>query len=211
MSTETTVKLPRPVPRRVILRRNVAVISRWLHLYLSMVSFAVILFFAITGFTLNHAERLSGHDHVTTYTGVIAAPAMQGADGPDKLAVVEQLRRDHPMRAGVSDFRNDDDQTTISFKGPGYTADAFVQRPSGKYQLIETRTGLIAVMNDLHRGASTGKTWSVIIDASAILLTLVSLTGLLLLFFIYNRRASGFILAAAAAIAILLGARFVVP
>ncbi len=211
MPAETTVHLPKPVPRRVTLRKNIAVLSRWLHLYLSMVSFAVILFFALTGFTLNHAERLSGHDHVTKYTGVIAPLAMQGAAGPDKLAVVEQIRRDHPVRAAVSDFRNDDDQTTVSFKGPGYTADAFIERPSGKYQLIETRTGAVAVLNDLHRGASTGKLWSVVIDASAILLALVSLTGLLLLFFIYKRRTPGFILAAAAAVVIFLIARFVVP
>ena len=37
-----------PIPFRVKLRRQSAIISRWLHLYLSMVSFGVVLFFAVT-------------------------------------------------------------------------------------------------------------------------------------------------------------------
>ena len=209
--SEPVTRLPRPVPCGAAARKNLAVISRWLHLYLSMVSFAVILFFAVTGFTLNHAERLGGHDRVTRYIGVIPTPAMQAQGGPDKLAIVEQLRREHAVRGGVSDVRNEDDQTTISFKGPGYTADVFVERPSGKYQLIETRTGAISVLNDLHRGASTGKAWSIVIDVSAILLTLVSLTGLLLLFFVYKRRVSGIILAVAGAVVVFLVVRSVIP
>lgn len=179
-----------------------------------MVSFAVILFFAATGFTLNHAERLSGHTRVMKYAGVIAAQTMlpggvSGA-GPDQLALVEQLRREHGLHGVVSDFRNEEDQTSVSFKGAGYTADAFVDRPSGKYQVIETRSGALAVMNDLHRGASTGRVWSWVIDVSAILLVLVSLTGLLLLFFVYQRRASGYVVAAIGAVVVGLVWRLLV-
>jgi hypothetical protein len=36
------------------LRRQSAIVSRWLHLHLSMVSFAIVLFFAVNGLTLNH-------------------------------------------------------------------------------------------------------------------------------------------------------------
>lgn len=176
-----------------------------------MVSFAVILFFAATGFTLNHAERLSGHNRVVTYKGVIAAQIMQAAGGPDRLALVEQLRRDHAIHGTVSDFRNEDDQTSVSFKGPGYTADAFIDRPGGNYQVIETRSGTLAVLNDLHRGAVTGKAWSVVIDISAILLVLVSLTGLLLLFFVYKRRTSGLVLAAIGAFVAAMVWRLLVP
>jgi len=64
---------------------------------------------------------------------------------------------------------------------------------------LETRNGLVAVLNDLHKGRDSGRGWSVVIDVSAVLLTLVSLTGLLLLFFVYKRRTSGLILAAAGA------------
>jgi hypothetical protein len=30
------------------------IVSRWLHIYLSMASFGILFFFAVTGLTLNH-------------------------------------------------------------------------------------------------------------------------------------------------------------
>lgn len=159
-----------------------------------MISFGVVLFFAVTGLTLNHADKFSGKQRVLRYTGTIAAAAMQPQ--PDHAAMEAQLRHDHDIRGTVTDTRDDSDQITLSFKGAGYTADAFIDRPGGKYQVIETRSGAVATLNDLHRGVVTGKAWSWLIDVSAVLLTLVSLTGLCLLFFVYKRRVSGLILAA---------------
>jgi len=129
---------------------------------------------------------------------------------PDKLAIVDHLRQAHHLHGALSDFRVDDQQIQVSFKGPGYTADAFIDRTTNHYDITETSSGALAVMNDLHRGASTGAAWSIVIDASAILLTLVALTGLLLLFFVYKRRTAGLILAAAGALlCCLVYARFV--
>ncbi len=200
-----------PVPRSAVLRKRTAIVARWLHIYLSMVSFAVVLFFAATGFTLNHAEKLGGHDRVARFTGTVPANVMAASGGPDKLQIAEQLRHEHNIHGMVTDTRTEDDQVSLSFKGPGYTADAFIDRPSGHYQLIETRSNAVSVLNDLHRGASTGKVWSAVIDASAILLVLVSLTGLVLIFFVYKRRTSGLLLAAIAAAVVVLIFRLVVP
>ncbi len=188
-----------PIPFRVKLRRQSAIISRWLHLYLSMVSFAVVLFFAVTGLTLNHADWFAGQVKETRYGGTMPAEWLRGS-APNQLAIVEKLRTAHGIHGAVSDFRVDDDQISVSFKGPGYAADAFIDRDKGTYDLTETRNGFVAVLNDLHKGRDTGAGWSWVIDASAVLLTLVSLTGLLLLFFVYKRRTSGLILAAAGAV-----------
>jgi hypothetical protein len=51
----------------------------------------------------------------------------------------------------------------------------------------------VAVMNDLHKGRDTGAVWSKIIDVSASLMTLVSLTGLVLIFFLQKKRMNGLI------------------
>jgi uncharacterized protein len=83
----------------------------------------------------------------------------------------------------------------VTFKGPGYSADAFIDRATGRYDLSESYHGVIAVINDLHKGRDTGKVWSVLIDLSALLMTLVSLTGLILLFYIKRRRISGLVIA----------------
>ena len=107
--------------------------------------------------------------------------------------IVEQLRRQHGIHSALSDFRVDDAQLSIGFKGPGYTADAFIDRDTGKYEVTETRMGLGAILNDLHKGRDTGAAWKWLIDASAVLMTLVSATGLALIFFLAKRRMSGLV------------------
>lgn len=183
-----------PVAFRAHLRRKTAVVSRWLHIYLSMVSFAIVLFFSVTGLTLNHAEWFGNTEKTTRITGQM--PHEWLGNDPAKLEIVEHLRSANKLHGAVSDFRVDDDQITVSFKAPGYMADAAIDRKTNRYDVIEVRNGFIAVVNDLHKGRDAGTVWSMLIDASAILLTLVSLSGLLLLFFVYKRRTSGLILAA---------------
>jgi hypothetical protein len=56
----------------------------------------------------------------------------------------------------VSEFRIDDSQCTVSFKGPGYAADAFINRENGKYELTLLRAGMVGIMNDLHKGEIAG-------------------------------------------------------
>ena len=189
-----------------------AVISRWLHIYLSMVSFAIVLFFAVTGLTLNHADWFTNTEKTIRSTGQMPHEWLHPSKGaePAKLEIVEYLRSSNKLHGAVSDFHVEDNQVSVSFKAPGYTADAFIDRDTNHYDVVEVRNGFIAVINDLHKGRDTGKVWSGLIDASAILLTLVSLTGLLLLFFVYKRRTSGLILATAAtAVCYLIYVRFV--
>jgi hypothetical protein len=181
------------------MRRQTAMVTRWLHLYLSMVSFAVVLFFAVTGLTLNHPEWFAGQVREAHYTGSMEAGWLRPGNGgePDKLAIVEKLRTAHGIHGAVSDFRVDEGEISVSFKGPGYAADAFIDRDKDTYDLVETRNGFVAVLNDLHKGRDAGRGWGVLIDVSAVLLTVVSLTGLVLLFFVYKRRVSGLVLMAA--------------
>ena len=79
----------------------------------------------------------------------------------------------------------------VSFKGPGYTADTFIDRDAGTYEVTETRLGWGAIINDLHKGRDTGAGWKVFIDVSAILLVFVSLTGLVLIWFVHKHRLAG--------------------
>ncbi len=72
-----------------------------------------------------------------------------------------------------------------------YSADAFINRKDGTFKLTELRLGLIALLNDLHKGRDSGKGWSWLIDVSAGFLTLVSLSGLVMLFFLKKKRLGG--------------------
>ena len=178
------------------LKKETAKLSRWLHIYLSMVSFAVVLFFSFTGLTLNHPNWLGGDKQVVEKNK--GKLNVNWVNQPDtnkiaKLEIVEFLRKTHNVKGLVSEFRIDDIEVSISFKGPAYSCDAFIDREKGTYEISEIKMGIVAVMNDLHKGRDSGKSWGWIIDISAIFLILVSLSGLILLFFIKKRRLAGLI------------------
>jgi len=177
--------------------RSAAKLSRWLHIYLSMISFTIVFFFAVTGLTLNHAGKFSGQVHTTEGKGRLNVQWVQAADTLriDKLAVVEYLRRVENIKAALSDLRIDDTQIGISFKGPGYAADVFVNRGTGEYEITKTSAGFVGLINDLHKGRDTGPAGSLFIDISALFLTLVSLTGLLLMVFLKKKRVAGLLVA----------------
>lgn len=114
---------------------------------------------------------------------------------------VEHLRNTYQVRGALSDFRIDETQCGVSFKGPGYSADAFIDGDTGKYDLTETRNGFVAVINDLHKGRDSGGKWSVLIDVSAVLMTAVSLTGIFLILLLRKYRTSGLAAVVAGALA----------
>ncbi|MEY4385037.1 MAG: hypothetical protein RLY20_320 [Verrucomicrobiota bacterium] len=175
-------------------RRHVAALFRWLHIYLSMVSFVILFFFAITGITLNHAGWF-GKNAASTRTrkGTVQLDWVKTKDASavDKLKIVEQLRAVHDIKGALGEFTVEDAQCAVSFRGPGYTGDVTINRETAEYELIETRMGVVAILNDLHKGRDTGPVWSWIIDISAGLMVVVSMTGLVLIFFIKRRRMTG--------------------
>jgi len=178
------------------LKRNTSNWSRWLHIYLSMFSFIILLFFAVTGITLNHTEWFADQQKTTSMNGKLNLQWVSVKDTARiaKLNIVEFLRNTHGIKGAVGEFSIDENQCTISFNGPGYTADAFVNREDGSYEVSETKTGIWGVLNDLHKGRDSGKTWGWLIDASAVLMVLVSMTGLIMLFFLKKKRVSGILI-----------------
>ena len=179
------------------LEKKTAAFSRWLHIYLSMISFVVVLFFSVTGLTLNHATWFDGKEVEEKYKGKIPAEWVNTTDTAQikKLEIVELLRKKYNIKGYVSDFLIQDEQCSVSFKGPGYSADAFIDRKTGSFEMSELRMGLGAVMNDLHKGRDSGKGWGWLIDVSAVFLVLVSLTGLVMLLFLKKKKVSGLLIA----------------
>lgn len=188
----------REVPKGFYWKRFIARWSRWLHIYVSMLSFAIVFFFAVTGLTLNHAEKFGNEVHSTQSKGSLDVKWVKTPDTSSisKQQIIDFLKKQHHLKGALSDFRIDDAQIGVSFKGPGYAADIFIDRETGKYDLAETNAGFVGVLNDLHKGRDAGPIWSVVIDVSAILMTLISLTGMILLLYLKRKRLSGLLLAA---------------
>ena len=185
--------------KSVVLKRSIAKLSRWLHIYVSMISFAIVFFFSVTGLTLNHPDTFAGQLKNTTEKGKLNVQWVKTKDTLTiaKLEIVEYLRKTHGIKAALSEFRIDDTQCSVSFKGPGYAADVFINRETGEYDVALFRANFIGILNDLHKGRDSGSGWSVLIDVSAILMTLVSLTGFILILYIKRKKITGLIIASA--------------
>ncbi len=168
----------KPRPRAHPWRSRLYTLSRTLHLYLSLLAFLTLLFFAVTGLTLNHPEWF-GEGSPRKSSGTLPGAPYGEGKGLDWLRLAEDLRA-LGLRGQVADHGESGGEAWISFRAPGYAADAQVDPQTGAYRLVVTEHGLVALLNDLHKGRDTRGGWKVFLDLSALFLALVSLTGLLL-------------------------------
>lgn len=190
--------------RSPLTKKEVAGWVRWLHIYLSMFSFAALFFFAATGITLNHPPWTDGQQTVRQYDGKIDSAWVAVDSAVNELQVVEYFRNAYGIKARVSDFVSDETECTVSFKGPGYAADVFIDRETATYQMTITQYGVIAIMNDLHKGRDSGGAWAWLIDISAVLMILVSLTGFIMIYFLRKWRLNGSVLAITGAVILII-------
>ncbi|QDT33115.1 PepSY-associated TM helix domain-containing protein [Thalassoglobus polymorphus] len=214
---------PRPARKRSWYAKSAAAF-RWVHIYISMLGFATLMFFAFTGITLNHPTWFGASEQqIQDFQGTVPEEVIglsmntEVEDGEeievtvDKLAISEWLRAEHRLKGKVSEFDVDEFECMVVYKGPGYAADVFLDHGNGEYMLTETSSGIMAIMNDLHKGRDTGREWSWVIDISAIVTMLLSLSGFGLLFYVRRRRMSGIVTAVVGAIVLIAAWAIWVP
>ncbi len=148
--------------------------ARTIHVYVTLFGLTLILFFAITGFMLNHTEwflpddaKLEAQTRKDTRPlprdkfpgGKFPVPSeLTGeATGEEKLAVVEALRKEFDIRGEMSSFGfvkddNDKQQIKVEFKRAGGETVATIDVETAKTEVASTYQGWAIVMTDLHRG-----------------------------------------------------------
>jgi hypothetical protein len=173
-----------------------------------MLCLFLVLFFSVTGITLNHTEWFAGARRSAEVAGQVPVEWVRPTN-VKKLEVVERLRGQYGVHGGLDEFRVDDTECLVAFQGPGYAAEATITRETGAFQMRVDTEGVVAIANDLHKGRHTGKSWAWVIDISAGLLTLISLTGLGLLFYLKRLRVAGLITALVGTILFFLLLRLV--
>lgn len=201
-AADPPARSPRRRPRSATWQRW----SRIVHAYSSMIALLLVLFFGITGITLNHPDWTFGDEPTTTTeTGTFDfAVAPDGAT--DYLAISEALRDDYGISAPVSDYQTTGDQASISYRAPGYAADATIDLTTAEYRVTIEQQGFVGVMNDLHKGRDATSSWRWTIDVAGGLLVLIAASGLLLQLVLTRRRRSAVVVAvlgAAAAIGLM--------
>ena len=165
--------------------------SRTLHIYVTMYAFILMLFFAFTGFFLNHADWFTNEDAAPVEkSGVIPQTLLKE---PDRLAIVELLRAKYNATGAVTTFDADESQIHVELAGPGRGTSADIDRATGAAKVSIDERGWVVRLDDLHRGKNSGRAWSWVIDISAISLFLGSLTGILMWIGLPRRRKLGLV------------------
>jgi hypothetical protein len=172
---------------------------RWLHTYSAMLVLLLLLFFAITGITLNHPE-LSSSLGKTSQQLELELPEQL----PDLLSVseVEQqaaialyvswLQQEHQLMGGYSlNFSPEDEVLEVDFKRPAGYASVVIDLAERKAELDAEFAGYLTLMNDLHKGRYAGSSWKWLIDITAVFCVLFALSGFYLLWRQPNRRDFG--------------------
>lgn len=183
-------RIIRPPARRF----NGHKLTRKLHGWTSMVSLLVVLFFAVTGLLLNNPTWTFGQEpQVISVSGTL--PEGSITDGqPDFLVISEYLRAYQGVSGQITDYGTSGDTGRISYGSPGTSATASFSVSTGTFTVQTTRSGVVALLNDLHKGTNAATPWKLAIDASAILLTVVALTGLILQLLMAKKRTSALVL-----------------
>lgn len=159
-------------------RRGLVKWARTVHLYLTLFALALVLFFSVTGFMLNHEDWFTPREpHVRAVTGTVPTDLLENGD---RLALAEMLRRDYGAVGLVDSFETDEDRIRVVFKRPGTEVEAILRREDGQVEVTTQSRGLGGILLDLHRGKSTGLVWSVVIDAVCVVLVILAATGLIL-------------------------------
>ena len=173
--------------------------SRLFHVYVSMACMLIVGFFAITGLTLNHPTWTLGSTTTTSESGTLPAGAVSGTD-VDYLAISEYAREEFGISGRVKDYGVEGDNGHIDYAGPGYSASVSFTLTSSELTASTTQGDLLAFLNDVHKGRDTTNSWKWVIDVSAVLLIVITITGVGIQLFQSKRRRSALVTAGALAV-----------
>ncbi|RYG85390.1 hypothetical protein EON77_05650, partial [bacterium] len=109
------------------LKKSLLLWTRTLHIYASVFALLAILFFAFTGFLLNHPTWFDLEKTQVETRDTLVPEEL--ATGEEKLALVEHLRASEGARGVVKSYTRNDEQTVIHFTGPGRTMAFTVSQP----------------------------------------------------------------------------------
>ena len=95
------------------------------------------------------------------------------------------------MTGALTTYEVEEAELRLRFARPGEDTDVVIQRRDGSLSLTRERGGVFAVVGDLHRGKRSGGLGKLLVDATAILLVSISLSGFVLWITLPKRRRLG--------------------
>ncbi|THF56870.1 PepSY-associated TM helix domain-containing protein [Pseudothauera rhizosphaerae] len=160
------------------------------------VSSAVCLFgmllFAVTGITLNHSGAIEAKPEIVARTATLPEElaeslrslAAQGGDGAEEALPADAAAWAAEAFGIAVAGRSAEwsaEEIYLPLPRPGGDAWLRFDLEAGEAEYELTDRGLVAWLNDLHKGRNSGPAWSLFIDVFAVACVLFSVTGLLIL------------------------------
>ena len=185
-STSSTDKTA--VKRKKLATRKFYSYARVVHIYLSMSLLSLMILFCFTGIVLNHTDWLSD-GNTDGDKEIILPQTLKGKLGNQHAFVnppineIQQLIKSRFGLAKPSDISMDEaaNEIIIDYKLPAGYATAIVDVTSQSLYLQYRKGNMLNIMSDRHKGRHSGKAWSWVIDISAVLMIVFSLTGMIIL------------------------------
>jgi hypothetical protein len=160
------------------LNKSLLAFSRLIHVYVSMALLSLMIFFSITGITLNHPQWFAEQEAEVKEVELIIAQNLLSLESQGSL--IDFLVTERFIKGNKLSIEREDEELFISDKGPGRYLSLTIDLVSGEAFIEATDYGYWALLNDLHKGRNSGDFWRFIIDLSAALMILFSLTGFIL-------------------------------
>ncbi len=162
-------------------------VPRWvrpLHTYSSMLMLVIMLFFTVTGLTLNNRQWLPAASPLVHQRLVLPAQWVEtGLWQQDPLLAGAQLLhwlRQQDVLAGgeaVMEWNADEQLLTLDIKRPGGYSLVEIEPALAEVRIETQPAGWLAQLNDLHMGRYSGELWRWFIDLSALVMLLFTLSG----------------------------------
>ena len=169
-----------PVPAKAFWLRQM---QTW-HWISAAVSLVVLLLFAVTGITLNHARQIPGQVTTTEQTAQLPAPLLERLTAfPDETtdpapdAVARWADQAPKIKIAGKPTETTAEELYVSLPEPGGDGWLTIDRATGEATHERTTRGWVAYLNDLHKGRNTGPVWYWFIDIFALACVVFAVTG----------------------------------
>ncbi len=162
-------------------------LHQW-HWISSAICLIGMLFFALTGITLNHATLIPSDSQaevrevpLSNEVGLVLSvlPREGSAPLPDGLRRWAETALLIDLDTVSAEFS--EDEIYVSLPRPGGDAWLSIDRHGKTARYEESRRGWISWLNDLHKGRHTGLAWVIFLDVFSAACVVFCVTGLLLL------------------------------
>lgn len=160
-------------------------LCRWLHIYISTALFSLLVFFCFTGITLNHPNWGKSNNEQVLELRLPDALALLTQREAEEMPI-KKIQSFVESQTGLSnpksiDYLPDAGEFTLDYPLPAGYAFVTVILEEQLVEVAYKKGSFIGLLNDLHKGRHSGKSWLWLIDISAGFMLLFSITGLVIL------------------------------